>query len=313
MPGNINMPPPSDKIVDIDVIFLLDCTESQQPYIDTVRNHVKDAIPMINSQADLKGGTARYRTIGFRDHREQGCDWLVKAHNFTADATVLADQLSSLVASGGGDGPEAQIDGLDAARRSPFRLTAKRIVMLLTDSPPHGIGEPGDSVPEDHPDALTHQKILKDYNRVNIQLDVLACVPEITYYEKAEGFYKGLTQATAGLYIPLPDPHSNPEPMKRAIVGAVLHSTNSLRTADRWEKWILAQSDRGHNAIVNDIYSQLIQEGQQRHIVTSTEHRGDITDVQYGLANVDRGFVDAIVAKTLRLQTDMKANPHMYT
>ena len=172
-----------------DVVFLQDCTESQQPYIDTVRKHVKDAIPMIKSQADLKGGSARFRVIAFRDHKAQGCDWLLKSHDFTTDPSVLANQLATLVASGGGDGPEAQIDGLDAARRSPWRQAAKRIVILITDSPPHGIGEPGDSVPVDHPEgkktassdssralpylvviALTHEIILKSYNKNNIQL-----------------------------------------------------------------------------------------------------------------------------------------------
>lgn len=138
-------------ILSSDVVFLQDCTESQQPYIDTVRNYVKDAIPMINSEADLKGGTARYRVIAFRDHKEQDCDWLLKQYDFTNDSSVLAGNLKTLVASGGGDGPEAQIDGLDAARRSAWRQTAKKIVILMTDSPPHGIDEPGDTVPLDHP------------------------------------------------------------------------------------------------------------------------------------------------------------------
>jgi hypothetical protein len=136
-----------------DVVFLQDCTESQQPYIDAVRKYVKEAIPMIKSQADLKGGSARYRVVAFCDHKEQGCPWLVQQFDFTADPSVLANNLSNLVASGGGDGPEAQIDGLDAARRSAWRQTAKKIVILITDSPPHGIGEPGDSVPVDHPEG----------------------------------------------------------------------------------------------------------------------------------------------------------------
>ena len=50
-------------IVFSDVVILQDCTESQQPYIDTVRKHVKDAISMIKSQVDLKGGSARNRNI----------------------------------------------------------------------------------------------------------------------------------------------------------------------------------------------------------------------------------------------------------
>jgi len=249
--------------------------------------------------------------IAFRDHREQDCDWLVKQFDFTNDPSVLAGQLAGLVASGGGDGPEAQFDGLDAARRSAWRQTAKKIVILLTDSPPHGIGEPGDSVPLDHPKALTDQVILNTYKKKDIQLNVLACVPEITYYEKAEKFYQDLTRDTGGLYIPLPDPQGNPEPMKRAVVGSILHSTNSLRTTDRWIEWILDQSNRGHDAIVKDMHSKLSKEGEKCHKVTCTEHRGT-NDVQYALVDVDRDHVDAIVRKTLRFQADIKENPHMY-
>ena len=56
-----------------------------------------------------------------------------------------------LVASGGGDGPEAQLDALDAVRRSAWRANAARIVIMITDSAPHGINEPGDVVPGSHP------------------------------------------------------------------------------------------------------------------------------------------------------------------
>jgi hypothetical protein len=82
--------------------------------------------------------------------------------------------------------------------------------------------------------------------------------------------------------------------MKLAVVGCVLHSTNSLRTTDRWEEWILDQSDRGQDAIVNDIYSKLSQEGEKCHKVSCTEHRGT-NDVQYELVDVDRDFVSSFV------------------
>jgi len=68
-----------------------------------------------------------------------------------ADRSAKKRLVYALVALGGGDGPEAQIDVLDAALRSSWRRDAKRIVILITDSPPHGIGEPGDVVPASHP------------------------------------------------------------------------------------------------------------------------------------------------------------------
>jgi len=72
----------------------------------------------------MRGGDARYRVIAFRDHREQGDLWTVHDSNpFTKDSAVLKGQLDALVASGGGDGPEAQLDALDAALRSSWSGT----------------------------------------------------------------------------------------------------------------------------------------------------------------------------------------------
>ena len=98
----------------------------------------------------------------------------------------------------------------------------------------------------------------------------------------------------SGLYVPVPDPSTNPEPMKLAIVGCVLHSTDSLRTTDRWADWIIEHSYKGHDALVNDIHSKLIQEGEKCHKVSCTEHRGT-NDVQYKLVNVNRDYVSSLV------------------
>jgi hypothetical protein len=141
-------------ILSSDIVFLHDATGSQQPYIETARRYVLDNIPLIENQARRNGGTSRYRVVAFRDHKEQGDAWIVQDSNpFTTDPVVIQNQLAALVASGGGDGPEAQIDALDAVLRSAWRSNAKKIVILITDSPPHGIGEPGDRIPASHPDG----------------------------------------------------------------------------------------------------------------------------------------------------------------
>ena len=138
-------------ILSSDVVFVHDATGSLQPYIDDTRQFVNNRIRDIN-RAIMNGGDARYRVIPFRDHREQGDLWTVHDSNpFTKDLAVLKRQLDALVASGGGDGLEVQIAALDAALHSSRRQDTTRIVILITDSPPHGIGEPGDVVPASHP------------------------------------------------------------------------------------------------------------------------------------------------------------------
>lgn len=56
--------------------------------------------------------------------------------------------LSGLSALGGGDGPEAQTAALAAALDMEWVDDAVKMVVLITDAPPHGIGEDGDGFTE---------------------------------------------------------------------------------------------------------------------------------------------------------------------
>jgi hypothetical protein len=60
----------------------------------------------------------------------------------------MQKNLSSLVAAGGGDGPEAQTAALAAALDLDWAEGAIKMVVLITDAPPHGLGEPGDGFSE---------------------------------------------------------------------------------------------------------------------------------------------------------------------
>jgi hypothetical protein len=73
-------------------------------------------------------------------------------------------------------------------------------------------------------------------------------------------------------------------PMSCAMVGSVLHATDSLCLADKWGDWIMDQSRRGHDSIVADMHSKLSAEGEQCHDVYCTEHGG--SDVRYSLGPV---------------------------
>jgi hypothetical protein len=299
MPGNPNNT--SNELVNADVVFVHDATGSQQPYIDDARQFVIDNYRTIQRKAIMKGGDARYRVIAFRDHREQGDLWTVHDSNpFTKDSAVLKKQLDALVASGGGDGPEAQLDALDAALRSSWRRDAKRLVVLITDAPPHGIGEPGDVVPASHPGGLTPDSIRKSFKTTKTLLTVVGCNPEINRYKTAVKWYKDFAKETMGTYIPLHRPAGGAAVTNRALVGSVLHAIDSHRIADKWEDWVMDQSYRGHDAIVSDLHSKLAAEGEECHEVDCTEHGGH--DVKYSLGPVSRARVDNIVARTLRYQ-----------
>ena len=70
--------------------------------------------------------------------------FVTKVFPFTSDVSKVRQDLSSLFATGGGDGPEAVTAGLAAALAMDWRKHASKMVVLIADAPPHGIGEYGD-------------------------------------------------------------------------------------------------------------------------------------------------------------------------
>ena len=106
---------------------------------------------------DLKFGVAAYR-----DHPPQARSFVTNAltprHGsnreqvaFTTDPGTVASVLSSLEADEGGDGPEAVADALQMGLRAEWRNGASKVAILITDAPPHGIGEDGDGFPNGCP------------------------------------------------------------------------------------------------------------------------------------------------------------------
>ena len=63
----------------------------------------------------------------------------------------MANVLNALSASGGGDGPEAATDALQLSLTADWKDGASRVVILITDAPPHGVEETGDGFPDGCP------------------------------------------------------------------------------------------------------------------------------------------------------------------
>ena len=128
-----------------DVVFLQDTTGSQGRYIQSARKAIRDICDKISASGHISKDLIRFGLIAFRDHPPQEQTYVVKEFRFTADVDVMQNNLAGLVASGGGDGPEAQTAALAAALNMDWAENSMKIVILITDSPPHGIGELGDA------------------------------------------------------------------------------------------------------------------------------------------------------------------------
>lgn len=122
-----------------------DCTGSQGSYIasatkniEAICNHIYES-GKLQTREDLRIGL-----IAYRDHPPQDHTYVTKNFGFSSDVAQVHKHLSSLYASGGGDGPEAVTAALAEALRMEWRPSASKMVVLIADAPPHGIGEYGD-------------------------------------------------------------------------------------------------------------------------------------------------------------------------
>lgn len=101
--------------------------------------------------------------VNYRDYPPQDHTYVYKYNPFTSDIDSVHQYLRTLVgewssyayirgiitehrkAAGGGDGPEAVTAGLAACLTElEWRREAAKMVVLIADAPPHGIGESGD-------------------------------------------------------------------------------------------------------------------------------------------------------------------------
>lgn len=127
-----------------DIVFLQDTTGSQGPYINSARKAIRDICDKIIASASLSPDQLRFGLIAFRDHPPQDNTYVTKQFGFTSDIKVMQKNLTGLIASGGGDGPEAQTAVIAAALEMDWKEDAVKMAVLITDAPPHGLGESGD-------------------------------------------------------------------------------------------------------------------------------------------------------------------------
>jgi Mg-chelatase subunit ChlD len=137
-----------------DIIFLQDTTGSQGSYIDAARKAIRGICDKISTSADISKELIRFGLIAFRDHPPQDMTYVTKNFGFTSDIAQMERNLASLIASGGGDGPEAQTAAIAEALNTEWTEDAMKIVILITDAPPHGLGESGDGF-DKSPDRKT--------------------------------------------------------------------------------------------------------------------------------------------------------------
>jgi Mg-chelatase subunit ChlD len=118
-----------------DIMFVLDCTGSMKGEIEAIKDAITDFADTIQSE----GIRVRVGLVEFRDrlNREEHRIINFDGKPFTANPALFRAEVAKLRAGGGGDEPESSLDAILLALSQPFTTGANKVIVLVTDAPPH--------------------------------------------------------------------------------------------------------------------------------------------------------------------------------
>jgi hypothetical protein len=237
----------------LDLVFIQDCTGSQGSYISSATKNIEEICAHIFESGKLQSHEdLRVGLVAFRDHPPQDHTYITKNFGFSSDISKVHKDLSGLYASGGGDGPEAITAAMAEALNMEWREYASKMVVLIADAPPHGIGEYGDGFDEGSPDGHDPLQLAREMAGRGITLFFVACEPALSGYSYATDFYQAITSITSGLMLPL----TTADLLAHAIVGSVLENLDMERLVQEVGHAV-AQRILGNNESVDDVAREL--------------------------------------------------------
>jgi VWFA-related protein len=118
----------------VDIVFVFDVTGSMQEEIDGVKQTcVTFAERLSSTGRDYRLGLVTFLDVIGRVYRADG--------NLTDNVQEFKGWIGELRANGGDDDPEIALDALLRAAQVKFRSNTQRILIVITDAPPHYQGD----------------------------------------------------------------------------------------------------------------------------------------------------------------------------
>merc|ERR1712232_97605 len=183
------------KRSELDLVFVVDNTGSMDKWIRSVQENLQRIIRDI---VDAENANIRFALVSYRDHPPMDHTFVTKTHNFTSDVARMQRWVNEMTASGGGDEAEAVADGLHDALHLNYRTDSTKIVVLVSDAPPHGIGCSDDAFPDGSPNGHDPLEIVNDMAKRGITIYSIICGDFV-----GQAFYQGVAEVTGGQYVPL--------------------------------------------------------------------------------------------------------------
>lgn len=162
-----------DTFERIEIVFCCDTTGSMGGYIENAKSTIRKII----NDAAVKVKDIKFGFVAYRDHPPQDVTYVTLFHDLTDSVTILTF-VNGLTASGGGDAPEAVLDGL---HDSVFKIkwsekgSTLKYLIHIADAPPHGkqYVSSGDTWPDGCPCGRDIKKIAEQMNLKSVRYKLM--------------------------------------------------------------------------------------------------------------------------------------------
>eukprot|EP01084_Bolivina_argentea_P320008 555149_1 len=191
--------------VDIDLVFVMDCTGSMSDKINAGKQTIKNIMTELKKDKANHINTIHFGYIAYRDQPKSEKTFITKVFPLTQDVNKMYEYIDTYGAAGGGDGPEALTEAIhDSLTKIQYNDNHMKINILICDAPGHGWGCTSyDTYPDGNPNGYDPIQLCYDLSKKGIVLYVLGCEPSISYYKEARDILEGLCSITEGYYLPL--------------------------------------------------------------------------------------------------------------
>lgn len=183
----------------VDIVFLVDSTASMKPLFKGVKRFIRkliwDATKCLTQYLVDEVDVLMVGLVEYRDHPPQETSFVSKVTcDLTSDFKTFKQSVMKMNAAGGGDGPEAVLDGLSfAINNISWRSESFKFIYHILDSPPHGstFTNKEDAFPDGCPCELDHDNVLLDLRNLGVEYNIVKLTNDVdTMIEVFSGVIK---------------------------------------------------------------------------------------------------------------------------
>jgi hypothetical protein len=159
------------KKASLDLMFIIDCSGSMSPWIQSVKNEIKNIINFIYENNSCS--QVRLSFICYRDFYNAKANQQYEIFDFNSNVDKAQEFISKVQAIGNDDDPEDVCGGLNLGLKQEWKSNA-RYAILIADMPCHGSKYHNSPFPDNHkngdPNGLILEDLVSEYARNDIFL-----------------------------------------------------------------------------------------------------------------------------------------------